>query len=1275
MRALSLLLLGSLLTPPGVHAQSTRRGDKTPTTKVQAGAAQAGTRSRDTHLVKIGYISATWEKVLKDLAENTDSTLVAQHVPTGRFSRRDRNQYTRTEAVRVFNRELELKGFRILEQGEFLVLIRVEATRQRYERPLVPQPAKPSVRPTSPPKPQTTAEELTPFESQTDRESRRTTAEPDHGTDDVRRVSHAAAAAQSVRSQPVRTQAKTIIPVRARNTSAVDLSRTIYEAYKSNAELVSAGPQGLPAFRVFRPAKPVAVAQEAGEPARLAPQEPVSQLQFTIGINTPGNELVIEAGHAQAQAVAKLVQTLDVTAPAAGDAVQFVPSGYDVRAIARDLRPAVKHMLAQGNPQDPFADQPAQQPDQQTQAIIPGAVGDNQPPISGLKGDVSIEEIPGVGLVVKGNAEDVEKVMEVIRNIEELATGAAPTVRVHHLKHVQSTALSELLNNVYEQLSTARGRLVQQTQNVRVVPIVKPNAILILASAGDLTHIVALIEELDQPVDPETEFMVFSLKNAIASQVVTMLDTFYQTNQQQQQGGLAARVRAVSDSRTNTVVVQASPRDMKEVAALIEKMDRDNAGSVSQVQFFPLSNAIATELVDVVNQAIQSVVNPPTTPQGQGGQFGGAGGGIGQSQQLREAKSAILQFLTEDHGKQRVVRSGILADIRITADARTNSLVVTAPEQSMELMGELIKRFDRPAMAISVIKHFSLANADATSVSTLLQELLVQQAQQGQNQLGIQLAGAEDASSALIPLKLSVDIRTNSIIAIGSADTLRVVEVIILRLDQGNISDRRNRVFKLKNSPATDVSLAINDFLASQRNLQQADPNLVSAYEQIQREVIVVPEPVSNSLLISATPRYFEDISELVLKLDAAPPQVIIQALLVEVTLDNTDEFGIELGIQDSTFFRRSIIDNLLTISETTTLPTGAQTTTQRIISQEATPGFNFNNNPLGTNPSLNSQSLAGQALSNFATGRVNGDLGFGGLVLSAGNDSLSFLLRALAQCRRVEILSRPQIRTLDNQLAQIQVGQRVPIVDGVNVNATTGAVNPLIVQDEAGIILTVTPRISPDGMIVMEVVAEKSQYTGAGVPIYTDAATGSVVESPIKDLSTARATVAVANAQTIVLGGMITKLDDTEERKVPWLGDIPILGNAFRYDYHNTRRTELLIFLTPRIIRDDTDSEIIKQVEAQRLHFTEWQAEEIHGPIYAVPPESDFGQFEDDDYPSMPPAPGEEDVPTTLMNDSSSMLEVPPMDDDIYFQPVSTPTQAAKPKKASRFPSLFKRK
>ena len=190
------------------------------------------------------------------------------------------------------------------------------------------------------------------------------------------------------------------------------------------------------------------------------------------------------------------------------------------------------------------------------------------------------------------------------------------------------------------------------------------------------------------------------------------------------------------------------------------------------------------------------------------------------------------------------------------------------------------------------------------------------------------------------------------------------------------------------------------------------------------------------------------------------------------------------------------------------------------MISRNETPGFNFNNttSALGNNSGrTNNSTVATQGISNFSLGRQNSDLGFGGFVFSAQSDAVSVLVRALAARRTVQILSRPQIRTTHNNPARIQVGQQVPVVDGVT--TTDNFVTPNISQQDIGIILEVTPRVTADNTIYMDVYAEKSSLSAGGVPVYTDVTTGNVVESVIIDSAIADTAVAVPNGQTIVIG------------------------------------------------------------------------------------------------------------------------------------------------------------
>ncbi|MFQ5734211.1 MAG: secretin N-terminal domain-containing protein, partial [Planctomycetaceae bacterium] len=991
--------------------------------------------------VRLTFLNATWETVLKKIADATDSELVMNRIPPGRFSRYDRRKYSRKEAVRVLNQELEPKGFRLVEKGKYLDVLHLRTARAEYRRPALPahrasRTAPPDVRPRRD-RFRKYERRVTPIATRPQRRNR-----------DGRAVRPAAHTTLSRLNVSAGQQEKAVIRVvGTRHYKAADLARAIYRPLIHRCKLVDAGPHGLPAFDVMMPAiQRDRFARRSGDAGKVL---------FTIGIDAERNELVVQAPPQQNREVIRLIHHLDCVELARGDVLKVVPTRSHPTPIAKTLQPQLI-LLAQNaqSKTQPAGKQPAGK-------VPPGAV-------NVIRGRVTIRDVPGVGLVVTGNKEDVEAVLRIIKELDEQGLLTTPNVEVLPLRHVNSMALAELLTAVYLQLNTIRTGQTQQVGSVAFIPVVRPNALMIISSKIALPAVEKLIQQLDRPVDPQKEYQVFHLKTAVASQIVANLDALFQqaaaaTGQQANAAanlrGLATRVRAIADVRANAVIVEAAPNDMKIVANLIYRLDQEQIKSVSRVRVFRLKNAVASELAELINTSIQSVINPPTLT---GGQVGGVGAGGTSSQALRDAKSSILEFMTADAGdRKRLVRSGILTDIRVTADPRINALVVTAPELSLKLMEALISELDQPSALVAEIKVFTLANGDATAMLNLLQALFPSQTagQAQQGQLGFQTAGADDASSGLIPLRFSVDPRTNSIIAVGGAGALRVVEAVIFRLDESDIRRRQTTVIKLKNSPVTEVSTAINSFLQSQRDLFQIDPNIVTNMELLEREIIVVPETVSNSLLISATPRYFEEIQRIVENLDRAPAQVVIQALIVEVELNNTDEFGVELGFQDPLLFQRGLLSNLETLETTATSPNGVQTTTQDVVAQTRTPGFNFVGSPLGTNTAAHPSSVGTQGFNNLSLGRVNGELGFGGLVLSAQSSSISVLLRALAAKRTVHVLSRPQVTALDNQLAQINVGQIVPRVTGVTTTAT-GSANPILNDENVGIILTVTPRV-----------------------------------------------------------------------------------------------------------------------------------------------------------------------------------------------------------------------
>lgn len=903
------------------------------------------------------------------------------------------------------------------------------------------------------------------------------------------------------------------------------------------------------------------------------------------------------------------------------------------RPLAQD--PAPPAPPATGTP--PAAQEPALPPTTQVppQEPLPGDAADEKQQekqeelLRQLRDSVQVETLPDLGIIIlRGRQKEVEELSRIIRELERLGADTTPEIRIVDLKHTRGDAIQRIIQNVSNDLvNTRQGR-------VTVTPLFKPNSLL-LVGWGDAVGVVTdLIEKLDQPVAADSQFEVFRLINAQVPQTLQSINTFFTGRE-----GLGTKVQLVADARTNTLIAYASPRDMEEVRRLVTELDADNYRKTQQARVVKVRNALASELATTLQNAIKAA-------QGTGPQ-----------------QAAVLELLAIDSAGEKVLRSGVLDQVQVTPNPLNNSLIISGPAESMELLDALIKQLDVVGSSAQ-IKVFRVENGDAGSLVQMLRSLLP-----GETSPSLKLSSDAEEPS-LAPLRFSIDARTNSIIATGSEGDLRIIEALLLRLDEKEFSQRRNMVFRLKNAPAPDVALAINNFLRSERQAQEITPGTLSPFEQIEREVVVVPEPVGNRLIVSATPRYFQEIENLIEQLDEPPPQVMIQVLIAEVSLDNIDEFGVELGVQDSILFDRSLLDDLITTTRTTNLstPAGIVTTTEQVI-QSATnePGFNFNNQTLGNSGSqkslVSSNRVGGQGLSNFSVGRVNNELGFGGMVLSASSESISLLVRALEECKRLEVLSRPQIRTLDNQPAFIQVGQRVPRIVGSTVNQN-GQSNAITLEN-VGLILGVTPRISPDGAVVMEVDAERSALgpESDGIPV-SIAPDGSVIRSPRIDTTTAQATVSASSGETIILGGLITKKTLTIDRRVPLLSDIPLLGNFFRYDLNQQERTELLIILTPYVIRGPEDEYRLKQAEYSRMSWCICDIEAIQGDIGSA-----MGQV-----PALVDGPQtqivypEGETPATELNGQPAPEEPAVNDPDSAIEtPSAAETQTPPPPKAQR--------
>ncbi len=434
--------------------------------------------------------------------------------------------------------------------------------------------------------------------------------------------------------------------------------------------------------------------------------------------------------------------------------------------------------------------------------------------------------------------------------------------------------------------------------------------------------------------------------------------------------------------------------------------------------------------------------------------------------------------------------------------------------------------------------------------------------------------------------------RTNSIIAAGGASDLDIILALIAKLEAttegGEVLNRHNEVYHLKNSTAADVANAITLFQANTINLLRTNGQL-TPFQDLEHEVVVVPEPVTNKLLISATPRFYNDILRIIQELDAESPQVMIQVLIAEVDLTGNEEFGVEIGLQSPLLFNRSVTPFGTFIGPNGSVnyanaagglvPPGV--TVNSSVNPTAQPGFAFNNPsvPLGNNPVVQPGTVGFQGLSSLGVGRVSPTSGVGGFVFSAGSDSFNVLIRALKTQGRIDILSRPQIMTLDNQAASVLVGQSVPYVTSTNITAT-GLLSNGVSYRNVGVELQVTPRIGPDGRVLMRVIPEVSSVA----PTSINLGNGQLATAfNVQNLTT---TVTAQDGETVALGGLIGRRDEKNENKVPWLGDLPYIGTAFRYRTQAKTKTELLVILTTHVVRSRADADKVLAEESRRMDY-----------------------------------------------------------------------------------------
>lgn len=291
----------------------------------------------------------------------------------------------------------------------------------------------------------------------------------------------------------------------------------------------------------------------------------------------------------------------------------------------------------------------------------------------------------------------------------------------------------------------------------------------------------------------------------------------------------------------------------------------------------------------------------------------------------------------------------------------------------------------------------------------------------------------------------------------------------------------------------------------------------------------IVADDTNNSLVISATQAQYEKILRILGRLDARPTQVLLETVIAEVTLNDALQFGVQWFLKNG--------GSRLNLAQSDTV--GAM--------QSATTG-----------------ATSGPAA--LVTAAMRGVLGFNYLLNDA---DFHVVLNALQGVTRVNVISSPNITVLDNRTAKLQIGDQVPIVKQTGQSALS-ANAPILNQIElkdTGVILSVTPRVNKNGLVVLDINQEVSDV----VPTTT-----STINSPTIRQRRVATSVAVSDGHSLAIGGMVQEKAQLENQAVPVLGQLPLIGSAFRNRADTRTRTELIVFLRPKVIRGTGEADRI---------------------------------------------------------------------------------------------------
>jgi general secretion pathway protein D len=498
----------------------------------------------------------------------------------------------------------------------------------------------------------------------------------------------------------------------------------------------------------------------------------------------------------------------------------------------------------------------------------------------------------------------------------------------------------------------------------------------------------------------------------------------------------------------------------------------------------------------------------------------------------------------------------------LTSFPPSNTLILIDSRSNIDKILRILGEIDREGTG-ETIRLFSLKNASVTEIAKTF-DLLFKETAAPPAAARRGRAPRRPAASAGTGPRFIPDTRTNILIAVAGQEAMADIEDLIVKLDIPTPENTgKINVYYLENADAEEVAKVLASLTERQGTTPQAQRQAPTIKGVIAAEleggVKITADKATNSLIIIASLNDYQTLVDVIRKLDIRRRQVYVEALVMEIGLDNARDVGVE--------FRGAaeINDDGAALGGT---------------------NFDFQGN-------LN-ELLVGLATGNpllfSGSGLIAAGIA-GNVVLPDGTEipAITAVLRAAQTRDNINILSTPHLLTMDNKEAEIIVAENIPFITSQSRDSTNLAnVINTVERQDVGIILRFTPRINESNFVSLEIYQESSAVKDVSL-----LAISSV--GPTTTKRSAKTSVLVKTGETVVLGGMMQETVNNFETKVPLLGSIPILGNLFKFSSVSRKKTNLLIFLTPHIIKTPEDMGRVTTDHRRKMDkFIEQHREEV---------------------------------------------------------------------------------